>query len=428
MFGTSVLTIATSITRAMPFLLLPLLTAYMSPEDFGYISYIGALAALAAIFIGFSSPSFLIVKWSKLQGSERVKFIAVMLKIGWIMSFVTLILLFFWLNYFSSLKLSIDIIIFIAIIAFARSLFLILDAVLQSTRALGTLAAFLVFQAFLHYGIALYLLEQMLPNWQGKFFGELISSIIVIIATFIYLSRTGLISLRSQRKHFYELTKYCAPLAFHILALWVMGSIDRIMLTEIKGLEAAGVYTVAYLIGMSLDFIHQALSKVWSPWFYRNINISDKQSKDSIVRFTYSYTFFTVLMLIAFLIIVPHIFEFFIDERYLKGAPVIAIVAFGYAFELVRKLFVGYLFALNKTLLIAKLTLLYALLNILLNSFLIPNYGVIGAAWATVLSYMIIAIATVNISMKLYGMPWRSFSISKNALLEPFLDRLRKKD
>jgi len=283
------------------------------------------------------------------------------------------------------------------------------------------LAIFLLLQAFLHYGAALYLLESTLLNWKGKFFGELFASMIITFISLLYLGRNRLISLYSKRKYFTYLAKYCTPLVFHLLGLWVMGSIDRIMLSEIKGLEIAGIYFVAYTIGMSLDFLHNALSKVWTPWFYRNVVNSENQTKDSIVSFTYSYIIFGALILMAFINIVPYLFEFFIDERYLEGTPVIVIVAFGYTLELVRKLFVGYLFVLNKTILIASLSISTAILNILLNIWLIPNFGMLGAAWATTLSYLAITIATIIISSRINNMPWNKFSCSIIALYKPFI-------
>ena len=419
----SILLIISVITRGLPFLLLPLLTVYLSPEDFGYVAYLGSLVALGTIFVGCNSHSFLIVKWSEIDVDQRISFIAITLKIAGFMSFLVFICLVIWFNLFSSLKFHFSIMIFITLMALSRSLFLTLDAVLQSNKMLRPLAAILSLQTFLHYGIALFLLEYTLQNWQGKFFGELLASLTVGFITIAYFKRNRLLSLRSQKYHFREVTKYCSPLVFHLLGLWVMGSIDRIMLVEMKGLEAAGIYTVAYTLGMSLDFIHQALSKVWSPWFYRSILSPDKKIKKSIVRFTYSYIFFAVLMLIVFVLTVPHIFDFFIDKRYSQATPVMAIIALGYTLEVFRKLFIGYLFTLNKTTLIAALTFIAAILNIVLNSWLIPNFGIQGAAWATVLTYAVISFITVVVSTKVHDMPWHQFGISVGAICTPLLDR-----
>ena len=142
------LTFVTFLTRGLPFFLLPLLTIYLSPEDFGLISYIGVFVALGAIFVGFNSHSFLLVKWSTLQASERVSLISLMLRINVFMFLLLIILLFFWFNYFSSINFAFNIIIFIAFISLSRCVFLILDVVLQSTRMIQILAIFLLLQAF----------------------------------------------------------------------------------------------------------------------------------------------------------------------------------------------------------------------------------------------------------------------------------------
>lgn len=67
---------------------------------------------------------------------------------------------------------------------------------------------------------------------------------------------------------------------------------------------------------------------------------------------------------------------------------------------------VNYLLFLKKTCLIGGITLLTAVINVILNYFLISTVGAIGAAYGTALALFIQFILTWIVSIKSYKMPW----------------------
>ena len=74
-------------------------------------------------------------------------------------------------------------------------------------------------------------------------------------------------------------------------------------------------------------------------------------------------------------------------------------------------MFVGYLFYLKKTGYIAGLTVVTAVVNIVLNYFLIGSLGAIGAAYATCISFSVQALLAWVISSRLYPMPWLDLKV-----------------
>ncbi|MDG2274191.1 MAG: polysaccharide biosynthesis C-terminal domain-containing protein, partial [Halioglobus sp.] len=70
------------------------------------------------------------------------------------------------------------------------------------------------------------------------------------------------------------------------------------------------------------------------------------------------------------------------------------------------KMFAGYLFYIKKTGYIAALTVITAVINIVLNYFLILSFGAIGAAYATCISFSVQALLAWAVSSRLYRMPW----------------------
>jgi Na+-driven multidrug efflux pump len=71
---------------------------------------------------------------------------------------------------------------------------------------------------------------------------------------------------------------------------------------------------------------------------------------------------------------------------------------------------VNYFFFLKKTVPVSIITFLSAMINLVLNYFLILNYGAVGAAQAAVIAFLVQFIIMWYISAKYYPMPWLFFT------------------
>lgn len=404
--------LASMISSGIPFFMIPIITYYLSPVEYGYLAYLGAIVGMASVFCGLQPHLFLIVKHGELDRIEKSQYISLSFLFTVIFGFLVCIFIALFIRPFLTIELSLFTIIAICIIAICRSGLLILDAVLQSEKKLIKLSILLVLQAIIHYSLAILFLEYFFQNWQGKFYAELISAILMLI-TGIYLIHSLIgYSFSFKFSQVVRLLKYSTPLSFHAFSIVVMASIDRLMIVEIMNLESAGIYVVAYAFGGILGIFHNALLKVWNPVFYKLVKNLTNDSKLNIVSVSYAYFFLSVIVLIFFSYIGPFFYLLMVSPAYFSGESIIPIVAFAYTIEAVRKVFVAYLFSENKVILIAALGFVAILINITLNYLLIPIYGVYGAAWATVLSYFIVTIITIHKSVTIFPMPWMSLSIS----------------
>ncbi|HXB41970.1 MAG TPA: polysaccharide biosynthesis C-terminal domain-containing protein [Bacteroidia bacterium] len=87
----------------------------------------------------------------------------------------------------------------------------------------------------------------------------------------------------------------------------------------------------------------------------------------------------------------------------------VAWVGLGYVFWGLYMLFSAVIFYKKKTKFMGILSVLNISLNALLNYFLIKEFGAIGAAYATTISFFVVLIITAFYSHKLYPMPWFYF-------------------
>lgn len=406
------------LSRGLPFLLVPVITSYLSPSEYGYLAYIGTLIALATIFSGFQPHLFLIVKWGVLDSEQRSDYLTLALFLTVFVGLIVGGIFELGLKPLISIDISLTTVLAMSLIAISRSMYLVFDATLQSERQLKKLSLFMVVQTIIHYGLAVYFLDAIFQDWRGKFYAELVTAFASFIVVTFWIHKTLRFSFRLKLSQARNLLAYTFPLTFHVLGIVVMGSIDRIMIAEMMGLEASGIYAVAYLFGAIIGMVHDALLKVWSPIFYNKIKTQSYSEKLNIVLASYGYIIGSILFLMLFVMIMPFIFVFMLPMPYHAGGIVIPIIALGCTVEAIRKLFVAYLFSKDKVKLIAAISIIAALINVTLNYLLIPRAGLFGAAWATVLTYLAISVYTVLVSSKTSPMPWLATSKLKDKLSE----------
>jgi Na+-driven multidrug efflux pump len=105
-----------------------------------------------------------------------------------------------------------------------------------------------------------------------------------------------------------------------------------------------------------------------------------------------------------------------VDNKFYGAGKFILIISMAYCLSGIWKMFVGYLIAAGKTKLYSYVTFIAAFMNILLNYILLKAFGLIGSAWATLISMGFGALLTIYVSTRVYKMPW-GFFLAKHRIV-----------
>jgi O-antigen/teichoic acid export membrane protein len=124
-----------------------------------------------------------------------------------------------------------------------------------------------------------------------------------------------------------------------------------------------------------------------------------------MVKITYLYILGILLTVVVLWITVPFIYTF-LGKDFQVGMNMVLYIALGFAFNGMYKMVSVYIFYLEKTWIIALITLGVAMLNVTLSVLLIPHYGAGGAAYSQMISMLILFLLTWLISSRLIKMPW----------------------
>ena len=211
----------------------------------------------------------------------------------------------------------------------------------------------------------------------------------IFVFTF-YFKQGNKLRLRNFDKTLaYKVLKDGLPLAFSSLLVMLYLRIDQVMLTDMKGDEANGIYSTGDKMIEIAYFIPVALADSFFPGIvYSKKHEGDKYEKN-ILGFYSIMTYTAIAIGIITFIIAKPMMHLFYGDPYEGSGAVLQIFGLSvYAFFL--SVATGrYLLTENLKKVIFTRSLLGLLINVVLNLLWIPKYGFIGAAYASFVSYFV---------------------------------------
>ena len=182
--------------------------------------------------------------------------------------------------------------------------------------------------------------------------------------------------------------KFTLPLIPHVLSAGLYFAADRLFISKFLSNADVALYAAALQLALVISVIQNSISKGWNPFIMEVLQ--NKNSFDESIKKIFKYIsigslilFFIVLM---WAIAVLFISDIIFPSAYggIESISISLIMAYG--FLGLYKLFVPIPLFYKKTTSLSKITMFIFLMNIGLNFILIPIYGIIGAAAATVTS------------------------------------------
>jgi O-antigen/teichoic acid export membrane protein len=196
------------------------------------------------------------------------------------------------------------------------------------------------------------------------------------------------------------------PKAPHGLMIHALNLADRILLARYRPLDVVGVYDKAYTLGAGVKFGLSPFETAWQPFVLARMRQPDAPRILARV-ITYAAAAFILLALgIAVFGRELLLALTFTNPSFWVGAPVIPVVVLAYLLHggfLLTSIGIG---IEKKARYYPMITAAAAATNIGLNLALIPRFGMMGAAWATVAGYAVMAAFGGFVAQRLYPIPF----------------------
>lgn len=399
--------IGNALNGAIPFLLLPFLTAYLSKAEYGILANLELILGLCMPLIALNTGSGLgRLYFDRDKASYSILVFNYMLILITVGLATTLLLFLLDTPLSNQLNIPENVLWIIGFLAIFKQL---LEAKLTVLRVVQKPIGFSILRILstaFDLTLSVLLVMEFRESWEGRFYGQVLAYGVFGIISILLLIRNGWITTKYDKASRRQLVSFGSPLIPHAFGAMLLTFGDRFIITDELGIDATGLYFVGYQVGMIMSLIQTSFNQAWSPWFYEQLTKEPTGYKVKIVKAIYFYSLLLFLIGIVVYLAVPLIFDWLIDAKFANAEEIVFWILLGYVFNGMYKMMVNFLLFLKKTVLIGIITAGIAVLNILLNLWLVPEMGIEGAAIATTISFLVQLLVVALISMKNFSMPW----------------------
>ena len=174
----------------------------------------------------------------------------------------------------------------------------------------------------------------------------------------------------------------------HFLAMNVLSSGDKVMITSMVGAHQTAVYGVSYTAASVILIFWQAIEASWTPWLFEHLKAGDRMPIKK--RANQIITLFAGIALLCMLF-APEIMKILASkEEYMEGIYIIPSVTAGVYFMAVYALYMRVEYYSKKTKATMVGSVLVAIANIVLNYICIPRFGYVAAGYTTLACYVLL--------------------------------------
>ena len=405
---TAIYGLSSVVGRLLNYLLVPLYTRYFLPAEYGVVTELYAYVAFLVVMLTYGMETAFF-RFSKKEETTKVYSTTL---ISLLISSVVFVGLIFlnssaisqWLGYanhpeyiqFFALIIGMDA---VASISFAK---------LREQDKAMRFAFIRIVNIMVNIGLNLYFIVYQEYGIAYIFIANLVASVITLLMLFPQMISSSWVF---DKKLWKKMMIYALPLLIAGLAGMTNETIDRILLKHLlpntdMAASELGLYGAFYKLSIIMILFIQTFRFAAEPFFFA-------QEKEGGSRKIYAdvMKYFTIIMAFIFLgvTIFYDVIKGFLGSEYHdeRGFLVVSIL-------LLANLFLGIYYNLSiwyklteKTKYGAYLSIFGAIITLSLNFTLIPVLGFVGCAWATLVCYFSMTVASYYLGKRHFSVPYQ---------------------
>lgn len=270
--------------------------------------------------------------------------------------------------------------------------------------------------SFFMIAVALIIYLVAVKNWGilGVLTGSLTMGAISCLTLYFYIREEIVLEfLKIEAK---KMLRFGLPLVPANLSVFVFSSTDRYFLNYFSTLHEVGLYSLGYKFGTIITILLASpITLIWPAMF---LSVKDhNNAKAFYIRALTYVVFLSLLMFLGLSLLSKEVLQIFSNKEYWDAYKVIPIIALTYALWTLPKITNVAMGLKRKTKAAAMIFFLGAVINIGLNFVLIPKYGMMGAAYATFITYALMVAILISYNQKLIGVRYEWNRILKMAII-----------
>ncbi len=416
----SIFSVGAILFRLASIVLLPLYTRYLTPADYGVLAIIDLTINLLSIVVGGGIASAATRSHFTFEGTAhygRVWWTAIVAVVG--VATVVLggaFLLRHEVSHVAFGQTLADGPYYLAIALptlWLGSIIYVVESYFRSLKSSTFLVGTGLLRLLVNIGLNVLFVVGLGMGLSGVLWGNLLSAAIAGVFQFVVLSR-ALGAPRFDRTLLGPYWRFGWPLVIYGLLASVMHEADRYLLRLSVDLNGVGLYSIAYQIAQGVNtLVILPFTTIWGVLVYDVAKELD--AKEIYARVFKQFVYgLALVMLLASLFAAP-ILRVIAPPSYGPAAEIVPIVCLAYLLYSLHEHFKVPALLASRTISLLPVVAMAAAANIAINLLLIPRYGAMGAAWATVVTFAVFSTAGLIQYRRIEKYPYAFASCALNA-------------
>lgn len=412
----SIYSLGSILSTGVSFFLLPLYTRVLSPADYGQLELVYLVAATLAIFyglkveLGYNRIYFL----DKKTDSRKTLFMTGQ-AFNLLCSGLFILILFTNIEFFSGLILNFEQgAFFLKLISLATVLEVLTHIPHNNLRLRHKALSFIkvsIIKLIITVGFTIYFIVVLDLGVAGVLYGKIAGTLVAL--TYLYYLTWNEFHFQLSTSMLWPMLGFSVFLIPSNLSSLVLNMSNRFFLSEYQNLDDVGLFSLGAKIAAVIPLlITEPVKKAFTPHIFE---LADEPDKCKKVLSDFIRLFFAGLsvFVLAISVFATDLIAIMASKSFQGSSNVVFILAFSKLLLGLAALIVLAIHITRKTWIVTIIWVASSFVNVALNIWLIPEYGRMGAAYATMLSILFILIMYIIAAHKVFPLVIPYFSLIK---------------
>lgn len=399
---------ATVFEGVVPFLLMPLLTRLLTTEEYGVIAIFLTMVSIYGLIIGIGLGAFLKVIYHKSESIDFKEYVGNVLTLSIATLLLTIVLTTIFENSVVGISgLGNNLISFVIVVASAQYIISLRLIIYQTMRMPLQYGKLQLTRPVVDIVLVMLLVVYLSGGGEERIHALILSAVFAGAIACISLYRDGLLGLSFNKTHALRAIRFVLPLLPHTIALTLVFTVDKLILSSGIGFQIVGELAVAVSLASPMMIISESINRAFMPWSLGRFRLGQL---GHVVGASYILMISMFCACLAYSFVLFMLFEIIVGSDFHNALIPAMILIWSGWFKLGYYLAIKGVIYCEKTSYIS-VTSVFAgmayIIAILLN---LENLVLEDIAVYMIIYYGIMFIGAFVISQIIFPQPWRNIS------------------
>lgn len=344
-------------SKVIPFLLIPIITTYLSPIEYGEISIINIIIEITTILILLAANTYYRVEFFKVDKDDRLILLNRLISNVILNYLIITILLLFIKKFYPEIHYSTSI---ITAIALFQSIIYIYISYFQCKEKSISVGIINISFATLSNFLFLFLIIKLNLKEDARYYSYLISVVILCVIIFLILKEKKSFLKPKLIPPYYRFGFEILP---HAISWWARNGIERLLIANYISIYTVGVYSLALQFISILVIVSNALNQAYMPAIMKSMVDKNSKLTNNIIK---KIIIINIIFCLSLSISSYFILPIFINKEFALAKNYLSIMALSFIFQAIIAAYSNIFYFYKKNKQLSIITFISSLLNIML--------------------------------------------------------------